>query len=364
MAQMNALIPLQVKGPDLANSLAGGIEIGNALLDAPIKRKLMEAQAEQQMAEAEAYRSLGMSPYQAAMVQATQTRADTAAVPEDVRLYRAWQSGEFDGGGGGVEPYRLGPDGRNLSEAPAFIQNKFMPLADQERVKAEGKAAGERSAQAQKRQDATNNLAAGIQNLWDMAATGEGAKYDDPSFENAVGPLQGSTPDSLVGAGIVNAARLGGEAMNYFEGGQTVPSKVRSDIHGGTLALAAAIKPLIRGPGEGTWTDKDQELLNSIVGDLAQARTKEEFRARIQDVTTRLNANFGLQIPMPGQPAMDMATEPQASPVSAPNPGQFKLPPGMSLEQLRSWVQEAMAAGKTKEQIRQKMIELGIDPDQ
>src|SRR5690554_5091773 len=46
MAQINALIPAGVRVPDLANSLSSGIEIGNALLEAPVKRRLMQAQAQ------------------------------------------------------------------------------------------------------------------------------------------------------------------------------------------------------------------------------------------------------------------------------------------------------------------------------
>ncbi|MBX6392762.1 MAG: hypothetical protein IRY96_04780, partial [Burkholderiales bacterium] len=43
--QINALIPLKVQAPDFAGSLSSGVDIGNALLMAPIERKLKEAQA-------------------------------------------------------------------------------------------------------------------------------------------------------------------------------------------------------------------------------------------------------------------------------------------------------------------------------
>jgi hypothetical protein len=72
---------------------------------------------------------------------------------------------------------------------------------------------------------------------------------------------------------------------------------VRNNIVGATEALAAAIKPLIRGPGEGVWTDADQARLVSIVGDLSQSSNKGEYQRRLNAVRDRIQANFGLDIP-------------------------------------------------------------------
>jgi hypothetical protein len=123
-----------------------------------------------------------------------------------------------------------------------------------------------------------------------------GKGIDDPSFENALGPLQGSSPDSYFTAPFINAARFGGELLNYAEGGAASSSKVRSDVIGGSDALAAAIKPLIRKPGEGTWTDADQAMLRRIVGELEQSRSKEEFYQRLDSITDRLNSNYNLKL--------------------------------------------------------------------
>jgi len=141
------------------------------------------------------------------------------------------------------------------------------------------------------KQDGTvQNIEQGLTNL--NAAT----QYDDTSFTNAVGPIQGSTPDGLLSSLPVNAARLFGEVNNWWDGGKTAPSEVRSRIVGDTEALAAAIKPLIRKPGEGVWTDQDQARLVSIVGDLSQARDKDEYRRRLNNVRDRVRSNFGLDI--------------------------------------------------------------------
>lgn len=137
----------------------------------------------------------------------------------------------------------------------------------------------------------SKNIRGGLENLRKMADT-----YDDASFSNAVGPWQGSTPDSLVKGAAINLARAGGEILNFFQGGGNNPTEVRSNIQGATETLAAAIKPLIRKPGEGAWTDADQARLVSIVGDLAQARDKGEFKRRLNNVRDRISSNFGIQI--------------------------------------------------------------------
>lgn len=47
--------------------------------------------------------------------------------------------------------------------------------------------------------------------------------------------------------------------------GEYLPTPKMERFHSQAKALAVMMKPLIRGPGEGTWTDKDQELLDRLV---------------------------------------------------------------------------------------------------
>lgn len=147
-------------------------------------------------------------------------------------------------------------------------------------------------AQINKKTSSAPRIAAGLETLRAMTDS-----INDASFNNSLGPVQGSTPDNLIGKGVVNASRLYGEIGNWFEGGNQTPNQVRNNITGATEALAAAIKPLIRGPGEGVWTDADQARLVSIVGDLAQSSSKEEFKQRLNAVRDRVSSNFGLDIP-------------------------------------------------------------------
>lgn len=174
--------------------------------------------------------------------------------------------------------------------------------------------------QANKRAASGQRISEGLQNLNKMAET-----YNDAAFENSLGPLQGSTPDNLIGQGVVNVARLIGEAGNAAQGGNATPNEVRNNIVGATEALAAAIKPLIRGPGEGVWTDADQARLVSIVGDLSQASTKKEYKRRLNAVRDRVKANFGLDFDFDALRGMDEASpqsSQQYSPRGAPVPSQ------------------------------------------
>lgn len=174
---------------------------------------------------------------------------------------------------------RYGVDPRS-PEGQMYLFNGKMPVK-----------AYENKAYVAKQDGTIQGIEQGLQNLNAAVDT-----YDDASFTNAVGPIQGSAPDGLLSSLPVNAARLYGEVANFVQRGNTAPSEVRSKIVGDTEALAAAIKPLIRKPGEGVWTDQDQARLVSIVGDLAQSRDKEEYRRRLNNVRDRIKSNFNLDI--------------------------------------------------------------------
>lgn len=174
---------------------------------------------------------------------------------------------------------RYGVDPRS-PEGQMYLFNGKMPVK-----------AYENKAYIAKQDGTIQGIEQGLQNLKAAVDT-----YDDASFSNAVGPIQGSAPDGLLSSLPVNAARLYGEVANVVQRGNTPPSEVRSKIVGDTEALAAAIKPLIRKPGEGVWTDQDQARLVSIVGDLAQSRDKDEYRRRLNNVRDRIKSNFNLDI--------------------------------------------------------------------
>lgn len=198
------------------------------------------------------------------------------------------------------------------AEGIAFLANGKLP-----------QATIEQRVQQERRASTAPNIAAGLQNLNKMAD-----EYDDPSFNNAVGPFQGASPDGgMLTAPFANIARGVGEVLNMVEGGNSAPSEVRSNIIGSTESLAAAIKPLIRGPGEGVWTDADQARLVSIVGDLAQSRDKPEFRRRLNAVRDRVKSNFNLDIEFDAFGNVKSAQPAQMSPKAGQGQGGGGLPP-------------------------------------
>jgi hypothetical protein len=161
----------------------------------------------------------------------------------------------------------------------------------------------------------TRNLAAGLERL--AYVPHDMGKW---SFEAATGALQGS-PDGYV---LAPLSRAWGSFINAF--GKHSTTEVRNRIAGDTLALAAAIKPLVRKPGEGTWTDKDQELLNSIVGNLAQANDVDEYYRGLEGVRQRVRANFGIDLPPLNIPdtARPSAQAPQLAPGTIEDGYRFK----------------------------------------
>jgi hypothetical protein len=219
------------------------------------------------------------------------------------------------------------------------------------------------------------NLKAGLRDLKAIADS-----VDDASFENALGPLQGAEAGDIVSGYALQIPRLAGEAWNKYEGGTTPPTEVRNMVTGGAQALSAAIKPLVRAPGEGIWTDKDQELLDRIVGNLAESRTKPEYIRRLQGVANRVRSNFGIDISgwdaKEGSEAATATADPWASP-SAPSArapfagagagaqgqapaGPHPVQPGSPQEQqVIQWAREAISNGADPAAVEKRLREMG-----
>jgi hypothetical protein len=117
------------------------------------------------------------------------------------------------------------------------------------------------------------------------------------AFEAAVGGWRGD-PNSTILGGIARAWGTFSPA-NWWN--TTNADEVRKRILADQEALAAVIKPLIRGPGEGAWTDADQARLVGIVGDLTTARDKEDYMRRLDGVRQRIESNFGIKLPPIGK---------------------------------------------------------------
>lgn len=144
---------------------------------------------------------------------------------------------------------------------------------------------------------AAKNITGALVNLRNSAD-----KYDEGSFSNAMGPLQGAIPSEkdYLKPFLIGLSRFGGEVLNKLPtsmgGGDNSVSTVRDDILGSTQALAAAVKPLVKKGAEGAWSDSDQAALERIVGNLASAKNKQDFYNRLNDVRDRIQSTFGVKI--------------------------------------------------------------------
>jgi hypothetical protein len=151
----------------------------------------------------------------------------------------------------------------------------------------------ELDAKVSKNDSIARNISGGLNRLASVPN-----EFGDDLLENSIGPIQGNDEGGV----ITTLGRVWG-SLNLDSRGST--TEVRNRIAGDTEALAASIKPLIRKPGEGTWTDDDQKRLVSIIGNLATARDANEYLRRLDGVRQRVMSNFGIELPPIGgsQPA-------------------------------------------------------------
>jgi hypothetical protein len=128
-------------------------------------------------------------------------------------------------------------------------------------------------------------------------------EFGKEAFERSIGPWQATdgdsgTPGSMVGAAmnyIPQQIARGVAELKAAVGGGAAPTEVRDRIETATLNLAAVMKPLIRKPGEGAWSDKDQANLEKQIGQLTRSRSVEEYNRRLNDIQENVSKIF--QVP-------------------------------------------------------------------
>jgi hypothetical protein len=176
--------------------------------------------------------------------------------------------------------------------------------------------------------------------------------------------------------GALAIPKLAGEITSRLNFSKYSPTEIRAAIFQGARALGAQVKSIVRGAGEGVWTDRDQALVDQIVGDLAESRDIAEYRRRLTNAVDALNANFGMNIPYPSYPdqpqppPMDMGTEPEVPvrpvrtvPISPPAQAEMaRIPKGSPQErQLLQWANEAIQQGADPAAVVQRLKELGVE---
>jgi hypothetical protein len=157
--------------------------------------------------------------------------------------------------------------------------------------------------------NAVSGIAGGMRELHDIPNRYGG---DKGVFGSAVGAFQGD-PNSYV---LGPLSRAWGSLSSFTASGQgstAPPAEVRRAIEGATNTLAASLKPLIRKPGEGSWSDRDQAVLDSIVGNLTRANDVAQYDRELENVRSRIEQNFGIKLPA-------LARKPQADRLPAGQP--------------------------------------------
>lgn len=151
-------------------------------------------------------------------------------------------------------------------------------------------------------EDTAKQFAGGIEQLRRFPV-----EFGTEAFERAMGPWSASSAQDndpqggFWGTGAsVNSlgqmvARGVGEAKAALYGG-AAPTEVRDRVETAMKNLAAVMKPLIRKPGEGAWSDKDQANLEAQIGQLSRVRDAGEYRRRLNDIEENMNKIF--QVPV------------------------------------------------------------------
>jgi hypothetical protein len=168
--------------------------------------------------------------------------------------------------------------------------------------------------------NAVAGIAGGMRELHDIPNRYGG---DKGVFGSAVGAFQGD-PNSYV---LGPLSRAWGSLSSFTASGAgstAPPAEVRRAIEGATNTLAASLKPLIRKPGEGSWSDRDQAVLDSIVGNLTRANDVAQYDRELENVRSRIEQNFGVKLPAltrkPQADRLPASGQPAPTRSVAPNP--------------------------------------------
>lgn len=349
---INALIPLQTQAPDSANALLKGAQFGNALLQAPLEREEMRAKTRYYSAMAEdpskssaVYGTpiYGVDPVSGETVLGaigkggTFERLDTQGVQVTPGV-------SFQNLGDRVQPFSsksgapVGPATPMSGDVPSSYRPSesggYEPMPGT-------KEAEDRALSADKRQ----NKAA-------FASRQAGIVSED--ITRAKNIIDSSDLPTTGYAGNI-LSNIGGTGAHDL---QQVLQGIKANIGFDRLQVMRDNSPT--GGALGQVAVQELEALQATYGSVLQSQSTEQLKYNLD----RLNNVYLDVVHGPGNRPGGAQRGPAAETPSASNPAQYKLPPGVTFDQLRSWVQEAQSAGVPIERIRQKMIEMGIDPDQ
>lgn len=225
----------------------------------------------------------------------------------------------------------------SLDNAPAIVQQKLLPLQEQERLKNAGGKQGDREAF----RAALSEQAPQVNELVKTLVS-QVREADEGTFANALGPLQGvSPPEDWRGTITSGVPQTLGAISNYLEKGSEegfttgegknwrfkepgelgggFTDTLRTQVLSTQASLVGVMQRLLRIPGIGAQSDYELRQIIAQAGELSKARTKEDFQARLSTVLSNLKA-IGIPLNVPGveEVAGKKSTDRYANPATPP----------------------------------------------
>lgn len=204
----------------------------------------------------------------------------------------------------------------SIEGAPALVQKKLGTIQDQARWKAQGKGEGDRESFRTGLKEAAPQVNELVNGLITQVR-----ESDEGTFANALGPLQGvSPPEDWRGTITSGIPQTLGSIANYFEKGAEegfttgegadlrlkepgelgggFTDTLRTQVLSTQASLIGVMQRLLRIPGIGAQSDYELRQIIAQAGELSKARTKADFKDRLNTVLTNLKS-IGIPLDLP-----------------------------------------------------------------
>lgn len=387
---LNALIPMGISVADWGKALGQGVDIGNALIEGPYRRRLLAAQA----AEAEATAANGgLTPYQSQELALNRERMDLSASQDK------WQPIQVPGANG-IPQTMLWNKTDNSIVAPSSLPGgestgqryRQMGVSDVTKLSEEGGKFSNIGGFLNSFQDTYAGYTPGTGSV---AMTAGRYGYGTDNSKAAAGWWQGyDRYKNVVRHDLYGGALTPNETQQFEKADinpDMDPKQIRENLSTQAQIVAAGISRKANALVKSGYSPSAVYEAYGISGPQSQAAqpiavAPSQAAPAARPVKTMNVAPDGAMTPtqageaplnappVPGamQPIQKDPRGPlyppqQASAGGNPYAGKvFTTKEGsqVTYEQLAGWIQEARSKGIPEDRIRQKMIEMGIDPDQ
>jgi hypothetical protein len=226
--------------------------------------------------------------------------AATNARDIDLEIWDAVKRGDFSNQPT-PEPMRLGPDGNPsvpgisddvARQLPSVVADRALSLEQKGYLPKAGANRADEEKRERSKAETARQIEGALTDLW-----GTVKGFDDASIENALGRWQGADDNSISGMPD-RRTRISQDVGAIWNatpwGGKENTQEVRDTIDASASAIGTALKAMIRVPGEGQWSNLDQQQLNAIVGSLKKAEDRPELERRFKRMVERINSTWKL----------------------------------------------------------------------